>query len=166
MRTTRQFLAKEVYLPRYMALASEDYDEKGAIFSFNIREPNVVRGDIVHYVTPRGLHICISQGSYALVENMIKEGKIEEMDVSEIRKILLTGRVKIAELYQRFRREIELSENTVQARFNLTRFRQGKTPILKLDFDFGNKAIQGNLVSMITPNPMPQTNSDLMRNPI
>lgn len=159
---TFEFLADEVYLPGYMLIGKADFDRQGATFDFNVREPPVARGSIVDYLTPRGLHICISQAGYALAENMVREGIIENIDIHALREVLLEGRVKITELYQKFRREVELSK-PVQGRFNVSRFRPGKMPILKLDFDFGNRAIAGNLTSVIAPSPQPQTNKDLVR---
>ena len=160
--STREFLREEVYLPGYMTLAQEDYDKKGGTFNFNVKEPPVARGNIVHYLTPRGLHICVSQAGYAIVEHMVNEGVLENLDIETLRDTLLHGRVKITELYQRFRREVELFK-PVQGRFDITKLRLGRMPLLKLDFDLGNRAIQGNLVSVIVPCPMPQINSDLLR---
>ena len=188
-KTVSEFLADEVYLPGYMALASEDYDKGSATFDFNVKEPPVARGDIVSYLTPRGLHICISQGSYALVEHMVREGEFGEWDIESIRgaaldgrlriaklnqrlrreieiaylrDTLLDGRVKIAELYQRFGKEVKLGK-PVQGRFDVKRFRFGRLPVLKLEFRFANDAITGNLVSVIAPEPVPQTNRDIQR---
>jgi hypothetical protein len=160
--TTFEFLANKVYLPGYMALRGEDYDSKGAIFNFDIKEPPVARGSIVHYFTPRGLHICVSQAGYALVEHLVSERLVDDLELSSLRQTLLEGRVKITELYQKFRKEIELGK-PIQGRFDISRFRQGKLPILKLDFAFENGAVSGNLMSLIAPRPMPQMNQDLMR---
>ena len=85
-QSTTEFLANEVYLPGYMALANQDYDKKGATFDFNVREPPVARGDIVHYLTPRGLHICISQAGYALTEQMVNEELMDGYSDPEIYK--------------------------------------------------------------------------------
>jgi len=163
MKTTQEFLAEEIYLPGYMALSAGDYDRKGVSFDFRVKEPPVVRGGIVNYFTPRGLHICVSQASYALVEHMVREGLIEGFEIPTLRKTLLEGRVKMTELYQKFRREIELSK-PVFGRLDIRKFRKGKIPILKVDFNFANGAITGNLMSVIAPNPVPQTNTDILRN--
>jgi hypothetical protein len=159
---TFEFLAEKVYLPGYMLLRKEDYDRKGATFEFEVKEPPVARSSIVNYLTPRGLHICLSQGSYALVENMAREGMLEDYDVSSLRENLLSGRGRITELYQKFRKEVGLSK-PIQGRFDIYKLRLGKMPILKLDFSFANNAISGNLVSVIAPKPVPQTNQDLIR---
>jgi len=161
-KTAFEFLADEVYLPGYMLLASEDYDKKGATFNFNVREPPVVRGDIIHYLTPRGLHICISQANYTLVEYMVREGLLEGLEVQRLRETVLEGRCKITELYQKFRKEIGLLK-PIQGRFDIERFRLGKLPVFKLNFGFANDAITGNLVSVIAPRPVPQTNADIIR---
>jgi hypothetical protein len=189
IRSTTEFLAEEVYLPGYMAIAGADYDRRSATFDFNVKEPPVARGSIVDYLTPRGLHICISQGSYALVEHMAREGEFGERGVESLREAALDGRLKIAELNQRFRREIEIAYlrdtllegrikitelyqrfgrevklgKPVQGRFDVKRFRFGRLPVLKLEFRFENDAVTGNMVSVIAPKPVPQTNIDIMR---
>jgi len=161
-KTAFEFLADEIYLPGYMLLANEDYDKKGATFNFNVREPPVTRGDIVPYFTPRGLHICVSQAGYALVENMLREGLLDGLELQGLRETVLEGRVKITELHQKFRKEVRLSK-PIQGRFDIERFRFGKLPVLKLDFGFANDAITGNLVSVVAPRPVPQMNSDIIR---
>ena len=162
MKTTFDFLADEVYLPGYMALSNPDYGKYWATFDFNVKEPPVARGNIVHYFTPRGLHICVSQVGMALVENMVKEGLVEDISIPEFRNTVLEGRLKITELYQRFRREVGLSK-PLPGRIDVARFRRGRIPVLKLNFDFGNRAVNGNLVSVIAPKPTHQLNADLMR---
>ncbi len=141
-KTAFEFLADEIYLPGYMLLESQDYDKKGATFNFNVKEPPVARGDIVHYFTPRGLHICVSQAGYALVENMLREGLLEGFELQNLRENLLEGRVKITELYQKFKKEIGLSK-PIQGRFNIEAFRFGRLPILKLNFGFENNLVEG-----------------------
>ena len=163
IRTTAQFLAEDVYLPGYMTLSNEDYDKKGATFDFRVKEPPVVRSGIVDYFTPRGLHICVSQGGYAIVEHMAREGLLEGFEVSALRGILLEGRVKITELFQKFRREIEVAQ-PIPGRLDVRNYRTGKMPVLKLDFSFVNGGITGNLVSVIAPEPVRQTNTDILRN--
>lgn len=160
--TTEEFLKNEVYLPGYMLLAGADYDKKGGVFTFNLREPLVLKETFPSYLTPRGLYICVSQASYALVENMIREEIIENFDILNFRDIFLQGRVKITELYEKFRKEVGLSK-IVQGRFNVSQLRMGKFPVLKLDFDFENRAIQGYLTSLIAPTKKPQLNSDIIR---
>ncbi len=148
MPTTFEFLENEVYLPEYMTLFSADYDLRGGKFGFNLREPKLTGGSFVNYFTPRGLHICVSQAGYALVENMINGGKLEELDIQTLRQTLLQSRIKLTELYQKFRKEVELSK-PIEGRFNITRLRLGKMPVLQLDFYFGNRAVSGNLTSII-----------------
>ena len=161
-KTTFDFLTDEVYLPGYMLLRRADYDKKGGTFDFQVKEPPVARGNIVHYLTPRGLHICVSQAGYALVENMAREGLFEGVDISQLRSTLLEGRVKITELYEKFRKEVGLS-NVVQGRFEVRRLRLGKMPVLQLDFSFANNAVTGNMLSVVAPRPVPQTNNDIIR---
>ena len=160
-KNTFEFI-ESLYLPGYMTLTSADYDKKGGTFEFNIKEPPVVREGLVDYFTPRGLHICITQAGVALVENMVKEGKLEYLNLQNFRNIILQGRVKITELYQKWRREVKVKE-PIQGRIDITRTRLGKVPILKMDFKFENKSVHGNLTSIIVPNPVPQTNQDILR---
>lgn len=162
IKTTEQFLAEEVYLPGYMALNNGDYDLHGATFDFRVREPPVARSGIVDYLTPRGLHICVSQAGYAIVEHMVTEGVLEGYGVESLRETLLEGRVKIIELFQKFRKEIGLSR-PIPGNMHIRSYRLGKMPMLKLDFDFANGGISGNLVSVIAPKPVPQTNTDILR---
>lgn len=162
MLNTFEFLKQKVYLPKYMTLISADYNLDGGKFEFNIKEPRVVRGDFVNYFTPRGLHICISQAGYALVEYLVSKGELGDLDILNLRGILLEGRVKITELYQKFRKEVGLSE-PIPGRIDITRLRLGKTPVLKLDFEFGERAVIGNLTSIIAKKPMPQLNQDILR---
>jgi len=161
MPNTFEFLEQQVYLPGYMTLASAAYDANGAEFKFNLKEPQVTRG-IVNYFTPRGLHICVSQGGYALVEHLASKGKLGDLDILNLRTIALEGRCKITELFQKFRKELELSE-PIPGRIDITRLRLGKTPVLKFDFEFKNRAVTGNLVSIIAPKSMSQLNQDILR---
>ncbi len=160
LQSTFEFI-RNIYLPGYMTLANADYDSKGGTFEFNIREPPVVKGDWVNYFTPRGLHICVSQAGFALAENLVNEGKLEYLDIQSFRNIVLQGKTKITELYQKWRREIG-TEEPIQGRFNITKARFGKVPVLKMDFDFGNKSVHGNLTSIITSQPVAQTNQDIL----
>jgi len=153
-----EFLAEQVYLPGYMCLATQDYDQNGATFTFNVREPPVARGDIVHYVTPRGLHICISQAGYALAEHLAEEGRLGDLTLENLRKTLLTGRVKIREIYEKFRKEL-LLKDPIQARFNVDRLRTGNPSLMKLVFSFQNLAIEGFFSSAIAPEPVISLNT-------
>jgi len=161
MLNTFEFLEQQVYLPGYMTLDSAAYDANGAEFKFNLREPPVTRG-IVNYFTPRGLHICISQAGYALVEHLANKGVLGDLDVKNLREIAFEGRLKITDLFQKFRKEVRLSE-PISGRIDITRLRLGKMPVLKLDFEFGKRAITGNLVSIIAPKSMSQLNQDILR---
>jgi len=161
-RTTQNFLAEEVYMPGYMALRQEDYDTRGATFTFQVTEPPVARENVVHYFTPRGVHICISQAGYALVENLSRQGKTGDLSVDDLRKIFLEGRIRIIELFQRFDRELKVNK-PIQGRIDLHRMRLGKLPMVKLDFAFENGAVYGDYTSVIAPTAQPQTNADIMR---
>jgi len=161
MATTKEFLAEKVYLPGFMLVRNEDYEGNKGRFSFAVREPEVARGSIVHYVTPRGLHICISQAGYCFMEEQARSGKLD-LSIPELREYLLGGVVKIIELNQRFRREVLLDE-MLQGTFILTKYRPGRLHITKFGFDFGNRAIIGDLTAVIAPFPVSQTNSDLLR---
>lgn len=159
---TLDFLREQIYLPGFMAIKEYDAYSTGGSFLFNIKEPKVTRGSFINYFTPRGLHICVSQASYAIVENMINEKKLEELDIQTLRQIFLQGRIKITELYQKFRKEVELGK-PISGTFNITQMRLGKTPVMKMDFEFDNGKVEGYLTSLIAPLPMPQLNQDLLR---
>ena len=163
MPNTFEFLEQQVYLPGYMTLVSADYSSNGGEFKFNVKEPRVARGDFsFNYFTPRGLHICISQAGYALAEYLASKRELGDLDIPHLRAILLEGRVQITELFQKFRKELELSE-PIPGRIDITRLRLGKMPVLKFDFEFENRAVTGNLVSIIAPKPMSQLNQDILR---
>lgn len=158
-RTTQQFLAQEVYLPGWMLIEDIDYSKDSGTFTFNPREPEVAKKSVIHYLTPRSFHVLISQATYCLIEEQAEELGFA---ISELRKNYLESRIKIIELYERLRRELSPSK-PLQAKFDLMRFRLGKLPLAKFNFDFGNRAVEGNLIAVIAPKPTPQTNSDIMR---
>ncbi|HEB46863.1 MAG TPA: hypothetical protein ENI22_00145 [Candidatus Pacearchaeota archaeon] len=162
IKDTFEFLEEEVYLPGYMALISADYNSGGANFLFNVKEPKVTRGDFVNYFTPRGLHICVSQAGYALAEYLARQEELRDINPQLLRNTLLQGRIRITELLQRFRKEIELSE-LLPGRFDISKLRLGRIPILKLNFEFAGGAVTGNLISLIAPAPGPQINQDILR---
>ena len=164
LEPVKEFLANSVYLPGYMSLRGEEYSKNRGTFGFDFREPPVARGSIIHYVTPRGLHIAISQAGYALAENLAKEGLIGEYSSQVLRSILLQGRVKIIELDQRFRREIELGRE-VQGRFEIRRSRLSRRIplLLEMFFEFDNRAVTGRVVSVIAPKPVTSLNKEVTR---
>jgi len=158
MNTSIQFL-EAMYLPGYMTVLSEDYSGNKAQFDFRPVEPQVtVLSD--NYLTPRGTHICLSQSSYCFFEYLMNNEGL--MDPEELRGIGFEGRLKLVEFNQRFRREVNLSDN-LQGSLTLTKLRHGKIPVVKMDFELGNRAITGNLTGVIAQNPVPQANSDLLR---
>jgi len=161
MKTGLEFLEQEVYLPGYMTIRKFDYSKKSGLFEFNLIDFNVSHISEINYLTPRGLHLCISQSTYLLGEELLKEGEYG-LDLEDLRKIILEGRVKIVELNQKFRKEVKLKEK-LQGKLDLTNLREGKMPLFMFDFDFGNHSIYGNLVTLISPKPLPQTNVDLSR---
>lgn len=163
-RTAIEFLRDEVYLPEFMTVDNLEYGENAALFRFNPKEPVVTRNpSSFPYVTPRGTHIMLSQGGYVFIENTIGEYNEElDLDMLRLREIFLSGRVKIVELNQRFRRELKLAP--LEARLTITRLRLGSIPIVKFDFDFGNRGITGDMIALIARHPVPQTNTDIMRN--
>lgn len=165
-RSIQEFLAQEVYLPKYMNMSEVDYNGKEGLFRFGIREPPVARGDIVHYATPRGYHICISQATYALTEHLLREGKLEELgDVNpeQLRATLLTGRVKIGRLDEHFRREL-LLKDPVEARVGVRRIKNMfNSPHLEFYFDFANRSMWGKSLSSIAPQPVTSLNAGATR---
>ena len=153
MKTATEWL-KEMYLPGYMGLVSEDYTRNNGDFNFVPREPPVtVLSDM--YLTPRGLHIFLSQAGYCFVERLIGEGEFNDLDIESFRSQTEQGRLKLVELYQKFRKEVGLA-NILQGRLVLTRLRPGRIPIVRFDFEVGNRAITGGMTGLIAPKPMPQ----------
>ncbi len=165
-RNVQEFLAQDVYLPGYVNFKQEDQDGRAAVFLFNISEPPVARGEIVHYATPRGYHLCIAQAEYALVERLIQEDKLPELgetSLDKLRSILLTGRVKIARLDEHFRREVSL-DKPVQMKLELKRVRQiGIAPKLEFNFDFANRSMWGMSISSIAPDKVIPLNMEAAR---
>ena len=131
MKTRFEFL-KSLYLPGYMGLQTEDYNGRGATFDFMPTEPPVAAIPI-GYVTPRGAHIFISQAGLCLVENVIQTEGFD-MSAEDFRQLTMEGRMKIVELNQKYRREVETNRN-LQGRMDLTKIRWGKMPMIKIDFD-------------------------------
>ncbi len=159
METRFQFLDK-IYLPGYMGLKTEDYDKRSGVFDFVPTEPPVTILS-TKYMTPRGAHIFISQAGLCLVEQVLNEEGFD-MSTEDYRKLAREGRMKIVELNQRYRREIPLDKG-LQGKVNLTNIRWGKMPLIIIDFDIANRGITGNFVGVITPKPVPQMNSDIIR---
>lgn len=160
METILEFLENKIYLPGYVGILTQDYDKRGGVFDFKPLEPpiTIFSGE---YFTPRGAHIFLSQAGFCLLDKIIEEGNFD-MGVEEYRDLLMRGRMKIIELNQKYRRELQLDKN-LQGKLDLTRIRWGKTPVAKIDFDIGNKAITGNLTCILAPKSMPQTNIDILR---
>tara|TARA_Y100000310_G_scaffold213611_1_gene214562 strand:+ start:5584 stop:6069 length:486 start_codon:yes stop_codon:yes gene_type:complete len=159
METRFQFL-ESVYLPGYMGLRTEDYNGRTGIFDFKPTEPPVV-AITLNYLTPMGAHIFLSQAGLCLIENTIKTEGFD-MGIEDYRQLTKEGRMKIVELNQKYRREVETNKN-LQGRMNLTKMRWGKMPMIKIDFDLANHAITGNMVGVLAPKPMPQMNADIIR---
>lgn len=158
METKFQFLER-LYFPGYMGLLSEDYSKRSAVFGFRPTEPPVCR--VVDYMTPRGVHIFLSQGGICLVESVLQEEGFD-MSVEDYRNLTSEGRLKIIELNQKYRKEVRLGRE-LQGRLNLTGIRWGRLPMIKIDFDIANKSVTGNLVGVLASHPVPQTNSDILR---
>lgn len=161
MDTSFQYL-EILYLPRYMTLVSADYDGNTGVFDIQPKEPQVTVFSS-RYLTPRGSHISISQAGVCLVEQLMRQGVLD-FDINDFRDFTSEGRLKLIELNQRFKREIGL-DSPIQGRFDLTHFRPGKIPVIKIDFDLGNRGFIGDLTGVIAPRPVPQMNVDVLRNP-
>jgi len=160
METMLEFLKKKIYLPGYMGILTQDYDKKSGVFDFTPMEPPVtIFSD--EYFTPRGAHIFLSQAGFCLLDKVI-ETEGFDMSVQDYRDLSLQGRMKIVELNQKYRRELRLNEN-LQGRLDLTRIRWGKSPLVKIDFDIGNRAITGNMICLLAPGQVSQTNVDILR---
>ncbi|MDA3836331.1 MAG: hypothetical protein PF542_01800 [Nanoarchaeota archaeon] len=160
MKDALNFLKEDVYLPGYTTIENFKYDKNRGLFEFNPVEFLVSPIEKIDYLTPRGLHLCLSQASYALGEEILN--KELGGDVSEVRKSLLEGRVKIIELNQKLRKEIKTGE-PLFGEVTLRASRRGKTPIYSWEFDFGDKSIYGNMVTIIAQDQMIQTNASLSR---
>jgi len=159
MPETRFQFLEGLYYPGYMCLLSEDYDKRSGIFDFKPTEPPVfIPGE---YLTPRGAHIFISQAGICLIEAVL-ESEGFDMNADEYRELTAEGRLKIVELNQKYRREVGLDRD-LQGKVALTGIRWGKMPMVRMDFDIANRAIRGNLVGVLVPKPVPQTNADIWR---
>lgn len=156
-----EFLENRIYLPGYMGIRSCDYSGRSGVFDFTPTEPPVTK---VHldYLTPRGIHIFLSQAGICLTEQLLQEEGFD-IGIEEYRILTMDGRMKIVELNQKYRKELKVDGN-LQGKLNLTRIRQGKIPVVKLDFDIGNRAVTGNLVCVLASNSVPQANYDILRN--
>ena len=53
--------------------------------------------------------------------------------------------------------------NLLHGRFDVRRLRLGRMPVLQLDFSFANKAITGNMTSVVAPRPVRPMNWDVVR---
>lgn len=160
MNSTLDFLREDVYLPGWMTL--QDFYPKGreADFTFNPAEPEVTRFNL-GYVTPRGLHITLSQAGFCLVERVAEEEGL--VKGSDLRSLIIEGRLKIVQLDQKFRREVPLAER-LQGRMRVDKIRKGRIPFIGLTFNFEGNAIKGYLGGVIAPRSVPQKNYDILRN--
>ena len=113
------------------------------------------------YLTPRGLHLCLSQASYCLFEHLVNIEKVP-LDIAAARELYFQLRLRITELNQKFRKEMRLVP--FQGQLSLDRLRVGRNVSLaRISFDMGNRAIVGNMTTMISPHPVPPTNGDAVR---
>lgn len=155
---TFEFLKSEIYLPEYVVLREADFDKKGGTFAFIAKEPLIARSTSQpNYLTLKGLPLCLSQAAYAIGENLVKEGLLGDLEIMNLRKILSEGRIRIPEVYERFRRQVKLGK-PIQGRFDIAHLRLGKKTLLKLNYDFENNSIEGNFISIITNTPNPPMN--------
>ena len=159
MKSTLEFLRDEIYLPGYLAVGNLDYSGNTVYFDFTPVEPPVARIPI-GYLTPRGVHIGISQSSICFVEERL----LEQFGVGlrEFRDTASQGMLKLVEFNQRFRKEVGL-DGKLQGKLVLTKSRHGKLPVIKMDFDIGNRAVSGEITGVVAPRPVPQTNADILR---
>jgi len=67
-------------------------------------------------------------------------------------------KLRIAELNQRFRKELSL--DPFQGEFTLDKLRtRKKSSLARFSFDMGNRAVTGNLAAMIAQDPVMPTNA-------
>ena len=137
MDSAIEFLTK-MYLPGYMVIQNQNYGcDKQAWFDFNPIESQVtVLSD--KYLTPRGTHIFLSQSVYCFAEQLITS--LDYYNSQDLQQLGFDGRLKMVEINEKFRKEIELS-NIIQGKLILTKIRMGKLPILKFNFDIGEKEL-------------------------
>ncbi|MFH1823585.1 MAG: hypothetical protein ABH817_02630 [archaeon] len=160
METALEFMERRFYLPGYMCLRELSYQGDSIVFNFQPVEPPVTTH--IKYFTPRGLHLAISQGTYAFLEELAKNNQVD-LNHDQLREICLAGRLKLVEMSFRFRREIKLDKN-LSGKLDLTKMRLGKMPLLKMDFDIEDRSLTGSLTGLISPIPVPQINQDVARN--
>ena len=158
---TRFEFLRELYLPGFMGLQTEDYRKREATFDFLPIEPQVTAIQL-GYVTPRGTHIFVSQAGLCLVEQtIITEGF--DMSPEEFRKLTMGGMMKITELNGKYRKELR-NDEILQGRMKITRIRWGSTPVVRMDYGIGNGAARGNMEAILASEPVPQMNADILRN--
>ena len=161
MDSAVDFLQQEVYVPGFMTIKNFSYSNNMGYFEFNPVEFKVSPLGSIDYLTPRGLHLCISQSTYSLMEELI-ENLDFGFEKSYLREVVTQGRIKIKKLFQDFRREVK-SNQLLEGKVELVDFRTGRMPLLVFDFNFGNKSILGWTKNVIAPNSLPQTNINLTR---
>jgi hypothetical protein len=157
---TFEFLKDKIYLPGYMVLRSAECDSTEGEFLFNPIEPPVAK--VVNYLTPRGVHIFASQAGYIIAEQLAREGKLEERDIQMLRDTFLDERIRIYWIGTRFRKEVNLG-GLVRGMLKVTKLRLGKSPILQIDYEIGERAVKGDFSSTIMSRPVPQLNQDILR---
>ena len=152
---------RRLYLPGYIVLQNGgDFEENEGFFKVNPVEPPVtIYSD--RYLTPRGTHIIASQAGIVLLDYFIRRGSIG-LDSSEFLDFAESGRLKIVEFNQRFRREIGL-DLELDARFTLEKYRPGRIPLVCINFNLGNRDIVGDIVGVLSPYPVRQTNTDILK---
>lgn len=160
METAFDFLER-VYLPGFMSLTSMEGDSNKAYFNFYPIEPQVTIFS-ERYLTPRGNHIILSQAVYCYCEELIERLGLDP-NLETFREKWLKGMLKLTWLGQRFRRELGLDKK-LQGRLTLTRLRTGRSPMVKMKFNLGEGAVSGDLTGVITSEPVPQMNADILRN--
>lgn len=152
-------IVREMYSSEFMTLTSEDYDKESSVFGFIPKEPPVTKQPI-DYLTPRGTHLFISQGAYCLVENLIREGKIE-FTANELRDLYFKLRLQLTDFGVKMRRPISL-DKLVQGKLSLKKFRPGKLPVIVINYDIGNKSFRGTTLGTISSYPT-ATNTGALR---
>ncbi|MBU2576417.1 MAG: hypothetical protein KKF50_01725 [Nanoarchaeota archaeon] len=151
-----------MYLSEFLTLGRDgDYGRNEAVFNFNPNEPPVALYQL-GYLTPRGLHICLSQAAYCFYEHLVRKERLP-FDIDIARDLYFDMRLRITELNQKFRREMPLRH--FQGKLSLDRMRIGKEiSLAKISFDMSNRAITGDLTTVISPYSVPPTNADILRN--
>lgn len=154
---SKEFLSK-VYKPGFMTIEEIIINDKKAMFTFKSLEPEVVKLS-KEYLTPRGTHITASQAAYILLETSSSKF---DLKLNSFRELFLDARMKLYEFYARFTKEVDLGI-VYEGSIELSKFRKGKNPLVRLDYELADRAVSGFMSGMLVDKPVRQTNQNILR---